>query len=101
MVIVRRCSPTVMEDYGTLRRRQFLIGAGNVLEWVADNYDSQYYAESITDDPLGPEFGDGKVLRGGSFGNTDGAFYTTTRRYHLPADTAEVDTGFRCAMTAP
>jgi hypothetical protein len=27
MVIDRHFSPTVMEDYGTLRRRQFLIGA--------------------------------------------------------------------------
>jgi formylglycine-generating enzyme required for sulfatase activity len=75
--------------------------AGNVLEWVADNYDSQYYAESVTDNPPGPEFGDGRVLRGGSFGNGDGSLYTTTRRYHQPEDHADVDIGFRCALSAP
>ena len=75
--------------------------AGNVLEWVADNYDSQYYAESVTDNPQGPEFGDGRVLRGGSFGNADGSVYTTTRRYHQPEAHADVDIGFRCALSAP
>ncbi|MCC7359821.1 MAG: SUMF1/EgtB/PvdO family nonheme iron enzyme [Anaerolineales bacterium] len=75
--------------------------AGNVLEWVADNYDSQFYAESVTDNPHGPEFGDGRVLRGGSFGAADGSVYTTTRRYHQPEDHADVDIGFRCAQSAP
>jgi len=75
--------------------------AGNVLEWVNDVYDSVYYAESVTDNPPGPEFGDGHVLRGGSFGNADGAAYTTTRRYHLPSGASDVDTGFRCAFSPP
>jgi formylglycine-generating enzyme required for sulfatase activity len=75
--------------------------AGNVLEWVADYYDSLYYAEAPEADPLGPEFGNERVLRGGSFGNPNGQFYTTTRRYHLPPGATEVDVGFRCAITAP
>jgi serine/threonine-protein kinase len=75
--------------------------AGNVLEWVADYYDSLFYAESVEADPIGPDFGDERVLRGGSFGNTNGDFYTATRRYHLTPNTTEVDIGFRCALTAP
>ena len=72
--------------------------AGNVLEWVTDYYDSLYYVESDSDNPQGPEFGEERVLRGGSFGNPDGQFYTTTRRYHFAPSTAEIDVGFRCAL---
>ncbi|MCC6192356.1 MAG: SUMF1/EgtB/PvdO family nonheme iron enzyme, partial [Anaerolineales bacterium] len=75
--------------------------AGNVLEWVADYYDPQYYAQSVTEQPPGPAFGNERVLRGGSFGNLDGQAYTATRRYHLAPGAAEVDVGFRCAMGLP
>jgi serine/threonine-protein kinase len=75
--------------------------AGNVLEWTADFYEPLYYIESVSENPPGPEFGDERVLRGGSFGNPEGQFYTTTRRYHLRPDYADVDVGFRCARDAP
>jgi formylglycine-generating enzyme required for sulfatase activity len=74
--------------------------SGNVLEWVADYYDAQYYVESEVANPQGPEFGTERVLRGGSFGNPDGQFYVLSRRYHLSPELTEVDIGFRCAMTA-
>jgi serine/threonine-protein kinase len=41
---------------------------GNVWEWVADWYDSSYYANSPTENPQGPSIGTDRVLRGGSFG---------------------------------
>lgn len=41
--------------------------AGNAWEWVADWYDPHYYARSPRDNPLGPESGATKVLRGGAW----------------------------------
>ena len=41
--------------------------AGNVFEWTADWYDSDYYANSPEDNPQGPKNGDSRTLRGGSW----------------------------------
>jgi len=40
---------------------------GNAWEWVSDWYGEDYYAHSPVDDPQGPEKGDVKVRRGGSW----------------------------------
>jgi formylglycine-generating enzyme required for sulfatase activity len=41
--------------------------SGNVWEWCSDWFDARYYAESPVDDPRGPERGEAKVIRGGSY----------------------------------
>ncbi len=75
--------------------------SGNVLEWVADVYDSKYYSQAPAENPGGPAAGTDHVARGGSFGNSAAALYTATRRYHFATNVAEVDIGFRCAIAAP
>jgi formylglycine-generating enzyme required for sulfatase activity len=40
---------------------------GNVFEWCHDYYEEDYYQQSPTNDPQGPESGSVRVLRGGSW----------------------------------
>ena len=40
---------------------------GNAWQWCADWYGAAYYATSPTDDPTGPDSGNVRVLRGGSW----------------------------------
>jgi formylglycine-generating enzyme required for sulfatase activity len=41
--------------------------AGNAAEWVNDWFDYQYYAVSPPQNPLGPEVGTSRVVRGGNW----------------------------------
>ncbi|MFN8453976.1 MAG: SUMF1/EgtB/PvdO family nonheme iron enzyme [Anaerolineae bacterium] len=74
--------------------------AGNVTEWVADTFDENFYANSPVVNPVNSSGGAGRIFRGGSFGNPDGAFYTTSRRYGNANSFNDVDVGFRCAQDA-
>jgi formylglycine-generating enzyme required for sulfatase activity len=69
---------------------------GNVLEWVADWYDSDYYESSPIEDPVGPEEGERKVLRGASWG-CDAEYLRSADRYVDAPDTWITNIGFRCA----
>ncbi len=40
---------------------------GNAWQWCWDWFDEEYYATSPKNDPNGPDSGDGRVLRGGSW----------------------------------
>jgi formylglycine-generating enzyme required for sulfatase activity/transposase-like protein len=71
--------------------------AGNVLEWVADWYVDNYYANSSKSNPKGPNSGRWHVLRGGSwYLHSDNYLRVAYRNYGDPAR-LDKNLGFRCA----
>ena len=72
--------------------------AGNVWEWVNDWYSETYYQDSPLSNPLGPDSGTYRVLRGGSWSNRVDDVRTTSRIKYDPMDTSN-GIGFRCARS--
>jgi sulfatase modifying factor 1 len=73
--------------------------AGNVYEWCADYYDEEYYKHSPSSNPPGPQGGQERVVRGGSYQETRASLRCTHRAG--AAETYNRDNvGFRCAMDA-
>jgi formylglycine-generating enzyme required for sulfatase activity len=70
--------------------------AGNVSEWVSDWFDPQYYRRGATVNPQGPETGEMKVFRGGSWNEDPEVARSAGRNAGLPARKSYL-TGFRCA----
>jgi formylglycine-generating enzyme required for sulfatase activity len=71
--------------------------AGNVSEWVADWLSLDYYKSPLTYNPLGPESGEYRVWRGGSWATTlTELVQTFSRTGNFPTD-ASGGIGFRCA----
>ena len=70
--------------------------AGNVWEWVQDWYGADYYKVSPEQNPQGPEQGQFKVLRGGSWSDLP-KYLLTYGRFKLTSGTKNSYTGFRCA----
>jgi len=69
--------------------------AGNVWEWVADWYDSGYYSRSPERNPLGPDSGELRVLRGGSWVYIPTSVRCAIRDWYIP-DKRSSGVGFRC-----
>lgn len=83
--------PAGKSPYGTLDT------AGNVEEWVADWFDTNYYSSRIDwRNPSGPASGSRRVLRGGSwyFGQP---LIRSAYRYGAGTESHSDTQGFRCA----
>jgi formylglycine-generating enzyme required for sulfatase activity len=68
---------------------------GNVQEWVNDWYDTTYYENSPSQDPNGPESGELRIRRGGSWVNLPRLVRVSHRNWLNPAY-RNLDVGFRC-----
>jgi eukaryotic-like serine/threonine-protein kinase len=70
--------------------------AGNVSEWVADWFGKGYYVDSPAKNPPGPDDGEFRILRGGSWFNQSRAMRAAFRLWNLPSISSD-SIGFRCA----
>ncbi len=72
--------------------------AGNVWEWPADWYDENYYANSPKNNPTGPETGQYRIARGGSWNSPVSSLRVSVHHYYFPPTFDDFDIGFRCAL---
>ena len=73
--------------------------AGNVWEWVADSYASDYYGRSPSQNPTGPSSWEYRGLRGGSWGFDPYYVRGANRDCFVPSNTYG-HIGLRCAMSS-
>jgi sulfatase modifying factor 1 len=71
---------------------------GNAWQWCADWYGEDYYGKSPADDPTGPDTGDDRVLRGGSWDCGPGFTRSAKRNWNSPGN-RYYNAGFRVART--
>jgi formylglycine-generating enzyme required for sulfatase activity len=88
------CFPATLSPFGC----QNLLG--NVAEWCRDWYDAAYYAGSPPADPLGPDAGELRVVRGGSW-QTPIHELGPTRRAALDPIARSASVGFRTVLNLP
>jgi formylglycine-generating enzyme required for sulfatase activity len=72
---------------------------GNVAEWVADTYKEDYYQKAPYRNPLGPEDGQHKVIRGGSWRETEHNA-RLSKRFQAKMWRTDSTIGIRCAKSA-
>jgi formylglycine-generating enzyme required for sulfatase activity len=72
--------------------------AGGVSEWVSDWFDRTYYEKSPEKNPLGPESGKYKLIRGGAWSDGPRRVTVFFRNWVRPDQTTP-NIGFRCARS--
>ena len=72
--------------------------SGNVLELCSDWYGKNYYSSSPSSNPKGPSSGSYRVLRGGSWCNTDRGC-RVSNRYHKDSNNSFNSGGFRLVLS--
>ena len=102
--------PTYDDEYGdtapvgTYPEGRSPLGAydmlGNVMEWTNDWYDRNYYSYAPESNPLGPDEGFAKAVRGGSWLSSREELSVSARTFYDPNE-VRTNIGFRCAMPVP
>jgi formylglycine-generating enzyme len=73
--------------------------SGNVREWCNDLFSEDYYSKSPALDPFGPDNGNERVIRGGSF-QDDVLSAACGKRSAMKPDAASVAIGFRVVLVS-
>ena len=72
---------------------------GNVMEWCSDWAGD--YPEGAVSDPIGPNEGDSRMIRGGAWLTPAMLGRSGNRAFHFPPDTRSDYVGFRVALSSP
>tara|TARA_B100000683_G_scaffold235576_1_gene239465 strand:+ start:215 stop:2131 length:1917 start_codon:yes stop_codon:yes gene_type:complete len=102
----KACSQKQTWDVGKKPEGQSPYGVmdmvGNVSEWVWDRYSAGFYAQAPSKNPVGPNAGFQRGIRGGAWSSihTSGEL-RTSYRWRRPPTFRSLAIGFRCAKPAP